>query len=103
MAEEESPAPTAPLPIYGKQLLGNRKGIRCYSKVSLFGQMILTCIIIESNMEGPSAWGFPCYQNLFPQKLHQDKAILFMEHRSLAILILMLLIGRWQQGTLLFS
>lgn len=50
--------------------------------------------MIVSNREGPSAWGFPYYQNLFPQKVHQDKGILFMEQRSLAILILMLLTGK---------
>lgn len=64
--------------------------------------MILTCIIIETNREGPSALGFPCHQNLFPQKLHQDKAILFMEHRSLAILIPMLLIGKVAAGDIAF-
>lgn len=102
MAEEAIPAPTAPLPIYF-QLLWNRKGIRCYVKVSLLGQIILTCIITESNREGPSAWGFPYYQNLFPQKLHQDKGIPFMEHTSLAVLILMLLIGQVAAGDELTS
>lgn len=95
MAEEERSALTAPLPIYF-QLLGNRRGIRCYGKISLFGQIIPTCI--ESEREGASAWGFPYHQNLFPQKLHQDKKILFSEHRPLAILILMLLIDKVAAG-----
>lgn len=36
MAEEESPAPTALLPIYGKHLLGKRKGIRCYGSFTFW-------------------------------------------------------------------
>lgn len=40
----------------------------------------MTCIIILSDREDPSALGFPYYWNLFPQKLHQDKGTLIFSN-----------------------
>lgn len=76
---------------------GKQKG-DVNGKVSLLEQITLAGIIIEFNREGPSTWEVPHYQNLFPQKVLQYKRTLFTQHRSLAILILMLLVGKVAAG-----